>query len=895
MREEAVHFKTEFQIDGYTLFNNDRRDGRRGGGVAIYVKDSLRACENNRIKADRNTESIWLDITAHNEKIVFGVIYRPPRLDRDKSRLLYEEIGRAALNNKICVVGDFNMAHINWMDITGDQDSTEFLNTVQDNFLQQHVTQPTRGDNILDLVLSNRENLVKEVKVEDGLGNSDHNVITFLIQVKIETDKNLMTVPNFRRANFDGLREHLRMTDWEHNLGASEENNNLGVNDRYNKFTDTLLTAQKRYIPNKQYRSGKNDPRWMNDTIHTLLGRKNRAYKQMKNGDNTQTNAYNHLKREVKKEIRKAKREFEQRVAREAKNNPKGFYQLYKTKAKEKIGPLKDREGQLVNDNTIMAEMLNTGFVSVFTEENLTDVPTAPQMYTGSEQDKLQNINISRDDVIKEIDRLKAHKSPGPDEVFARVLKECKEEISDQLVNIFNMSVETGEVPEAWKLANVVPIFKKGDKAATGNYRPISLTSTVGKILESIITKKIREHLDRHDLINDTQHGFMKGKSCLTNLLSFYSEVYEAVDNDKVYDAVYLDFSKAFDRVPHERLIKKTRAHGIEGRVLNWIQAWLRGRKQRVSVNGKKSEWAEVTSGVPQGSVLGPLLFVIYINDLDTSIQSSLSKFADDTKIGSVIESEDDVNKLQRDLNKLCEWTEKWQMRFNTDKCKVLSMGKVDQPRTYNLRGEVIGNSTCERDLGVLVSQNLKNKEQCIKARNKANRALGFISRSVSNRSEKVILQLYLALVRPHLDYAAQFWSPLYRRDVNLLESVQRRMTKMIHNTRNLTYVERLKKLKLHSLERRRVRGDLIEVFKWLRGLNRGDINRILRLNQTDRTRNNGFKLDKFRFRKDLGRNWFSNRVVNEWNSLPYEVVNSASVNSFKHRVDKHMDNKGWI
>ncbi|MCP4269716.1 MAG: hypothetical protein GY777_29780, partial [Candidatus Brocadiaceae bacterium] len=219
----------------------------------------------------------------------------------------------------------------------------------------------------------------------------------------------------------------------------------------------------------------------------------------------------------------------------------------------------------------------------------------------------------------------------------------------------------------------------------------------------------------------------------------------------------------------------------LGGDLLRWIRAWLTDRKQRVSVNGSKSDWATVASGVPQGSVLGPLLFIIYINDLDTGVNSSISKFADDTKIGRVINSVEDKRALQMDLDVLHEWANKWQMEFNVNKCKVLHMGRTAEDSIYKLDNLDISNSACEKDLGVMVSRDLKPRQQCISVKNKANRVLGFISRSVSNRTEKVILQLYLALVRPHLDYAVQFWSPFYRMDIQSLESVQRRMTKMIH------------------------------------------------------------------------------------------------------------------
>ena len=371
--------------------------------------------------------------------------------------------------------------------------------------------------------------------------------------------------------------------------------------------------------------------------------------------------------------------------------------------------------------------------------------------------------------------------------------------------------------------------------------------------------------------------------------------MYEAVDSGHKYHTVYLDFSKAFDKVPHKRLIKKVEAHGIGGEVLRWVKEWLSDRKQRVSINGEKSNWGPITSGVPQGSVLGPLLFIIYLNDMEQNISSSLSKFADDTKIGRRIDIIGDEMALQNDLDKLNDWAIKWQMEFNVEKCKVLKMGETDERTSYSLNNIEIGSSLCEKDLGVFVSSNLKPEENCIAVRNKANRILGFISRSVSNRTEDVILKLYLALVRPHLDYVVQFWSPYYRMDIEFLERIQRKMTKMIHNIRNLSYEDRLRKLNLHSLERRRTRGDMIEVFKWFNGINKGDINRVLKIHNEDRTRNNGFKLDKFRFRKDIGKNWFGNRVVDMWNRIPNEVIAANTLDTFKNRLDIYMTSEGWV
>ena len=310
----------------------------------------------------------------------------------------------------------------------------------------------------------------------------------------------------------------------------------------------------------------------------------------------------------------------------------------------------------------------------------------------------------------------------------------------------------------------------------------------------------------------------------------------------------------------------------------------------RVQVNRKKSEWGNATIRVPQRSVLGPLLFIIFINDLDSEVSSDISKFADDTKIGRKITNLDDVRGLQEDLDKLYEWSEKWQMQFNVDKCSIMSIGKNIGPVDYKINDITLERTCSVKDLGVQVSNNLRPREQCMIARNKANRMLGFINRSVTNRSSEVILKLYLALVRPHLDYAVQFWTPYYKKDIKSLEAVQRRMTKMIQGLKKFSYEERLKRLNLHSLERRRARGDMIEVFKWVKGINKGDINQVLEFSNQGVTQGNGYKLKKYRFRTDMGKYWFSNRVVNEWNKLDRSIVGSETLTSFKKRLDEYMD-----
>ena len=346
-------------------------------------------------------------------------------------------------------------------------------------------------------------------------------------------------------------------------------------------------------------------------------------------------------------------------------------------------------------------------------------------------------------------------------------------------------------------------------------------------------------------------------------------------------------FCKAFDKVPYQRLFKKLKSHGIGGKILVWIESWLTGRRQKVGLNREYSDWCSVVSGVPQGSVLGPLLFLIYINDLDEYIVSQLGKFADDTKLCRGISNSNEADILRSDLNQLYKWSLDWQMLFNVDKCTVIHMGKNNAEYNYKLGENIIKTSTKERDLGVIIDKTGKASEQCIMAVKKANAVLGMIKRNINFKSKDVIVRLYKALVRPKLEYCVQAWCPYLCKDKDMIERVQRRATKLIEGYRNINYYDRLASTGLICMEKRRVRGDLIEVFKILKGIDKLDFSKFFVLQKSNRTRGHNCRIVKQRSRLDIRKYFFSQRVVNAWNSLPQDVVDADSVNSFKNRLDK--------
>ena len=452
---------------------------------------------------------------------------------------------------------------------------------------------------------------------------------------------------------------------------------------------------------------------------------------------------------------------------------------------------------------------------------------------------------------------------------------------------MFNISLKESEAPKDWLVANVVPIIKKGHRSKPGNYRPVSLLSQVCKVMEFFILQCVAEHLKKHKLIYDTQHGFRSKRSCLTILLLFLEEVTHYVDQGFPVDAIYLDFSKAFDTVPHQRLLKKLEAHGISGKVNNWIEKWLTNRKQRVCISGEKSDWKDVKSGVPQGSILGLTLFLVYINDIDVTVVSSLSKFADDTKAIRKVPSSEYAFTLQEDLHNLYKWSQDWQLLFNKDKCKCIHFGYNNMQYDYFIGGELIQTSTMEKDLGIQVHKSLKVAEHVNFVVKKANGLLGCIRRTYTDKSLTNIIQLYQTLVRPLLETCVPAWSPYLQKDIEKLESVQRRATRMISSVHGMPYESRLKKCKLMTLKDRRLRTDLIEVFKIIHGFTDIPTESLFRVNPNPRPGRHKYTLIRGHSRLDVRHKFFSQRVIPYWNALPSEAVEASSINAFKGHIEK--------
>ena len=424
---------------------------------------------------------------------------------------------------------------------------------------------------------------------------------------------------------------------------------------------------------------------------------------------------------------------------------------------------------------------MNVFFASTFTKENCEVVPTIP---LATYQEPLNKIPVDNEEVKKLLKELNPYKSAGPDDLHPRVIKEAAPVLAAPLTYIFEESLKTGELPEDWRAANITPIHKKGSRRMSQNYRPVSLTSICCKVLEKLIRSRVNNHMTQNNLYSKHQHGFMTGRSTVTQLLEYLDFVTNSIDNDLPVDVIMLDFMKAFDSVPHERLISKLSSYGIDGKLRTWLRTFLTKRKQRTIVDGNASTWRNMISGIPQGSVMGPVLFAIFINDMPQLATTNIKHFADDTKLYGNAKTLEQCQTIQEDLRKLEEWENKWQLRFHLNKCTVVRINKGHPEFIYKMRTDdsqvELAVSDTERDLGVLIDKNLNFENHIHQITKKANSMIGMIWRSFDFLDIHTFQLLYKAIIRPKLEYATPVWTPNSWRLVEEVEKIQRRATKML-------------------------------------------------------------------------------------------------------------------
>ena len=766
----------------YVVFRRDR--SRHGGGVLIIVRDDLKCLPRNDLNCFCN-ELLWLEISTSIGPLLFGVFYRPP--SQSVADIL-------ALNNcllsiaryPIILCGDFNVPTIDWS-VTFPTLSSPVANTlcdlVRDNFLQQLVLSPTRENNLLDLVLTNQPDLILDVTVVDNLPLTDHDAVKFTLCAAdaLQTPCK-RTLYNYKRANLSSLLDTLSHIPWTIIESAND------IEDSWQQFKDLFLTAVEVTVPRVRWRQKKLKHWFSYDTIHHIR-QKRRLYLRIKSSSSPSALLllkYRRISNLVRHMTRSDTKVYAEKICQHFHDNPRKFWNWINSSKgrRNPIPPLLD-DNISVADDRAKANIFNHYFHSVFTREDMSSFDTLKDS-TDFYSPIISTVEFSPPVVCAYLQSLNVSKACGPDLIPAFLLKYSADIISYPLTYLFNKSMSTGTLPKDWVSANVVPVYKRGNKQAPSNYRPISLTSIVIKTMERMIHSELMSTLEAHHLISTHQYGFRRGHSTSHLLLETVNDWAKVLQCRDSCHCLLLDYAKAFDSVPHQRLLLKLQSLGVHDQLLKWICSFLTTRSQRVVINGQFSEWLSVDSGVPQGSILGPLLFILYVDDIRSVVQtSSLRLFADDVCLYAQISSDDDCLKLQNDLSRIYNWSTKWQLKLNPQKCDALNISNKRSPVVFNyfIGSSPISWSKKVKYLGIIFNSTLKWHDQCHYVVSKATQCLNRLRRAMYGCTSAAKAHAYKAIVRPCLEYACTVWSPYAAGDIKAIESVQRRSARWIKSS----------------------------------------------------------------------------------------------------------------
>jgi hypothetical protein len=856
----------------YTLFRQDRCN-RIGGGVAMLCRKYLKIKIVSLPDRFKQLELLACDLRLNNLAYRLLLCYRSPTLGHDDSCLLFQAIQQLASETKstLLLVGDFNLPEIKWDKAEFFGENTlayEFIQTINILGLTQLVHTPTLERNILDLILCSHHLLISKLEVTEPFSTSDHNSIYFEVCDSSDSEPELMK-RDFAKGNYEQMNIELHSLCWPEIFSDC-----ANVNDFYLKFQNILIFLIEKYVPFRKPRSRFRYPK----NIRILQSKKKNLWKRLKGNPNLKER-YRDLNKATEKAILNFQASKERKLL-EKGTNFKKFYNFVNNKLNVKTSvPDLEVEGLPVTDKFAKASAFNEFFGSVFTEDN----GNLPHF------EKIQNLPFLKivfkfENVLAALNQLKPTLASGPDFLNAYLLKKLKDSITEPLSTIFEVSYRTGKLPDLWLKALVTPIFKKGSQDKVENYRPISLCCVTCKLMESIVNKSLTDFLKTNNILRHQQFGFQKDKSCSLQLLNCTNNWINCLDQKKSVDVVYIDFQKAFDTVVHSKLLHKLEAILPNRFLKSWIKSFLSGRSQIVTLDGTVSEPIPVSSGVPQGSVLGPTLFLIYINDLvDTIKHSLITLFADDLKIYN---TSDQQKLLQSDLDSLSSWASEWQLSVSHSKSNVLYLGKKNPKHPYSLNSQPLEDVgiSC-KDLGVYISNNLGSSIQCKNIVSKASRVSALVLRSFVSKDRNLLIRAFKTYVRPLLEYATVVWSPHLICDINSVENIQRRFTKRVLAGSNFSYDDRLRIINLDRLELRRIHFDAIMTYNILKRdlLPSEEFYSFPGYRKTRSQEKEVISIEKFRL--DVKKFGFKTRSAYIWNCVPSETKNSISLNTFKKGI----------
>ena len=864
--------------NNYNVFRQDRISGK-GGGVLFALNSNLRYKFVDKF-SEFNSECIVIDVQIDSSNYMrYVIVYRPPDTNLEDSKHLFDKLYSYIKNIKFfTMLGDFNLPDICWENYTSSNSiSREFITFCFKSGMRQLVDTSTRGNHILDLVLCSDERFIYKVSVDTPFSTSDHDSILCYLRPHITNENKSINKPCFAKADFEIINAFLATVNWEEVF--SECSN---VEESWAALKNILDSVVYNFVPFVNANANSKDVPWYSSKLRRLRNIKQRRWQAHRNKKNIVSYVkYKEAAAQFRSEFLSDKCSYEAKLFNGLNVDPKRLYNYIKKQNSvvTSIPSIKAEDGNFVETDFDKANVFADYFSSVFVVDNNV-LPPFQTDCNGS----LGTFTCSVQDIIKVVTRLSNNSAPGPDGYTPYFLKNILAHVAAPLCKVYNESLIEGKVPSDWKIAHIVPIYKKGDAQLASNYRPVSLTSVICKILERIIREQILNYAFEHNLFPKDQHGFLPKRSTVTNMLECLEKWTSNFDQGFQTDVIYLDYSKCFDTVVHSKLLYKLSHYGFEGTALQWLESFLSNRSQIVKINGAFSHPKEVISGVPQGTVLGPVLFLFYSADLQKEIKySDISMYADDTKLFKKIQCENDYLLLQEDLNSASNWANAWQLKLNPIKTNVLTIGTARIDSKYFLNGSLVQKVDRICDIGITVQSNLKNTIHCNKLIQKAHFSMKNIFNTFKGHSAEFYVKLYVSYVRPILESACQVWSPIIKDNIDSIESVQRYFTRRLPGMRDVPYLQRLNRLNLESLERRRMQHDLVLFYKVIHNKTIVNLHNSFRFINSYRGHNRTLFLHFSR--TDKRKFYFINRIVSLWNNLSYECVNATSISVFKDKL----------
>ena len=820
-------------MPGYHILRCDR-SGRDGGGVAVYLRDDLTG---DVLGTFDNGVCQLLAVKVHQLDTIVAVVYRPPdtRFDEFKPMLRKLDDILSTLPTPtpiITVMGDFNFRKetINWVrseegflfpvvanhregeTVGGKQDrlqASQLIDMASKHSLLQQVDQVTHAVEILDLMFTNDSDLVSCIQTDDWPSFSDHKLVTMDVTYKTKYDSEVIEPQflceigkryknlNFLLAPWEQIQEDMGNIDW----GEFEQLANTDTAEALNVFHHKVLAVLERHVPVKKKPIKKSKMR-VNKMRRTIWRRLSKVKQKILTASSMPKLAVliqrkRDLEEQLNVDYSAENSQQEDKAIFSIKSNPKSFFSFAKSrqKTKSKIGPFLDSaSGKLNPDVAFTAETLRQQYNSVFSKPRpeWTVADVAGHFSGGGEGDSiLDDFVFTPDDIEKACADLKGSASAGPDGVPASLLKTCRKQLASPLYTLWRASMDTGKIPAELLLVLICPIHKGGSKSVPKNYRPVALTSHLIKVFERVLRKALVKHIDANNILPSGQHGSRAMRSTLTQLLSHWDTILDGLEQGSGVDCIYLDFSKAFDKVETGVLLHKLKDAKILGKTGMWLASFLNSshRMQAVAVDGVISGLSPVISGVPQGTVLGPVLFLLHIADIasNVSVGTTTNSYVDDTRVQkSITDVDQDCRALQQDLATIYSWADRVNMTFNCDKFECLRYWPGNSvPDNQYLSPDLtpIEEKQHLRDLGVEISNDLKFGEHIGNVVSSASSMVGWAMRTFRRRSRNTMMTIWKCLIQPKLDYCSQLWSPSDQASIELLESVQRTFTSKIART----------------------------------------------------------------------------------------------------------------